>query len=639
MSSPKKSAKPIQQPPKASEIKNTKQETIANPEINKPKLIQNIQVKSETPAKNILPIPKETEAIPKSPGNIKRLNSLTSADSQIPKSPRNIKGPNSLTSADSQIIKSPGNIKGPNSLTSADSQNIKNAIPTKSPSPAKSLNNSFSIKAETPLKKKERMSIDLNSIQEISASPGVNFKSIHKDTTFYKPKKKKEKESFTNEEIENKIKSRRRVLDILDDQTSNISHDILIQIESRDHAIDELTKELIALRSQVKETKSVKDAEENIKAKLLQQRVAELEHEKLIQEHRISELEEKDLLNNQNFEDEKNQFDLLQESLCEEIELLKTQFKNKSEENSGMLDDIKKLSEIVQQFKELNNELNKKIDKQNADFEGFKIKYYENEVKAANIEDLEHTIEEYARLYKKSENRANEKTEELRRMNIVFDDFNAFCKYIEDLLIEELTNIDNTIPLYQRIEQIKNEIGKRKLPNFYVSEPIPENEKDEKIRNLNEKLEKAFRDHKVLENSQKPLLEQISGMKELIEYIKGEHQNSIFHLNQTMKTIQDLNESFKTEIQSLRLEVSKKEVKIVSISSKLIAAENKEAKFEERVKKIIESRTHIEKEFADYKAKQNPIAAQLKEKQSELAALQKQNSKYLINIQTMHEEF
>ena len=191
MSSPKKSAKPIQQPPKASEIKNTKQETIANPEINKPKLIQNIQVKSETPAKNILPIPKETEAIPKSPGNIKRLNSLTSADSQIPKSPRNIKGPNSLTSADSQIIKSPGNIKGPNSLTSADSQNIKNAIPTKSPSPAKSLNNSFSIKAETPLKKKERMSIDLNSIQEISASPGVNFKSIHKDTTFYKPKKKK----------------------------------------------------------------------------------------------------------------------------------------------------------------------------------------------------------------------------------------------------------------------------------------------------------------------------------------------------------------------------------------------------------------------------------------------------------------
>ena len=68
---------------------------------------------------------------------------------------------------------------------------------------------------------------------------------------------------------------------------------------------------------------------------------------------------------------------------------------------------------------------------------------------------------------------------------------------------------------------------------------VPENIKDEKIRDLNEKLEKTSRDLKSLESSQKPLVDQINGMKELIEYLKGEHLASVDHINKSMKVIQD----------------------------------------------------------------------------------------------------
>ena len=604
MSSKKKGARGLQPSAKAPELKKSQiEEIIINPDINSSKPTSSSQqVKSSnslSPIKTAKPIIKETEDI-----------SISFSESLVSNSPNRSE---SLT----------------NKLESL----------TKPPSPIKSFSK-FSKKSESPFTKNDKLRKELNSIQEVSLSPNINYKSLSKDLTFYKQKKKKEKEVITNQEVESKIKSRRRVLEILEDQVGSISQDTLLQIESRDNLIDELTKELLSLRSLVKETKTVKDAEENIKAKLLQQRTNELEHEKILQENRIKELEEMNSANHQNFEEEKTQFELLQESLCEEIELLKVQLKNKEDENTSMLDDIKKLSEIIQQFKALNNELNKKIDKQNEDLESCKIKYYESEVKVTNIGDLERSIEEYVTLYKKSDNRANKRTEELKKTRVVLDEFRAFCKYAEEKLAEELMNIDSILPLYQNLNHLKNEIKKRRDFNVNIEiAEIEELKKDDKIRILNEKLEKSFRDYKILENSQKPLLEQINGMKELIEYIKGEYNDSINHLNQTMKTIQDLNESYKTEIQSLRLELSKKEVKITTLNSKLVVLEAKESKFEEKIKKIIDSRTTIEKELTDCKTKYNIINTQLKEKQSEITTLQKQNNKYTINIQSLHEEF
>lgn len=168
---------------------------------------------------------------------------------------------------------------------------------------------------------------------------------------------------------------------------------------------------------------------------------------------------------------------------------------------------------------------------------------------------------------------------------------------------------------------------------------VPENIKDEKIRDLNEKLEKTSRDLKSLESSQKPLVDQINGMKELIEYLKGEHLASVDHINKSMKVIQDNNETIQAELQNLRLISNKKEIKITTLSSKIVAAENKEIKTEEKIKKILESRNLIEKELEDFKSKFQNTNTLLREKQIEIKNLQKTNNKLMSNIQALHEEY
>ena len=517
----------------------------------------------------------------------------------------------------------------------SDPKQTRSERPSKSPSPEKNTRSSFSKGPESPFSSKYGAFKELNSIKEVTQSPVVSRKQITKDPNPFKANSKKEQESI--EDIDGKIKSRRRLLDMLESQTSGYSEDMLLQIQTRDSLIHELSSELIDIKSQMKQGKTAKDAEDDIKLKKLQQRVLDLEQERAQQENIISELVEKSKIDYNNTEEQKLHFEMLQEAMNEEMELLKTQLHNKKDENHSMLEDIKKLSEIIQQFKNLNNELNKKIDKQNNDLETLKVKYYESEIKASTVSDLEANLEEYIRIYKKTESRANQNSEEVRVIQLQYEDLYAYCKYTEDQLSIIITSLEQESNVTENLKNIRDELGRRRKieVNTYVAEDI----KDERIRELNLKLEKSLRECKVLENSHKPLLDEIYGMKELIEYLKSEHADAIKHLNQAMKTIQDQNEALKADIQNLRLEIGKREVKITALNSKIINYDNKEIRTDEKMKKIIESRSLIEKENTENKSKLNTFKTQLLEKQNELKILQKQVGKLQSHIQSLHEEF
>ncbi|OMJ64986.1 hypothetical protein SteCoe_40177 [Stentor coeruleus] len=75
------------------------------------------------------------------------------------------------------------------------------------------------------------------------------------------------------------------------------------------------------------------------------------------------------------------------------------------------------------------------------------------------------------------------------------------------------------------------------------------------------------------------------------------------------------------------------------MSSKLIVSENKNAKHEERIQKIIESRSLIDKEAKEYKEKHQALQNQFQHKLKEISNEQKKNTKLDKKIEVLRAEF
>jgi hypothetical protein len=473
---------------------------------------------------------------------------------------------------------------------------------------------------------------DLETVKEITEIPVPKIGP--KDSPV---KKKVKKEPLVPEQIENKIKSRVRLLEMLEDQTSAFNEDMFLQIQSRDTVIDGLNKELLTLKAQNIEKKNFKDFEDTIKEKQAQIKLTQLENEKNQLESRVNELINQSKTNQERYEEEKNEFEVLQDAMTEEIELLRTQLENKISENTSTIEDIKKLSEIINQFKHLNSDLNKKIEKQNFDFEAIKIKFLESEIKVSNTIELENNFNDTLKSLKKSEAKVDKLTEDLRSLQILYQDLQAFNKFTEEKINEIIVNEDIDKNTVQNLMNIKNLYKNKEYAQIDL---VPlQNFKELQVKDVHEKLEKSYREIKILENAQKPLMDEVNGMKELVQYLKSEHTSSVEDLSRAMKTLENFNDSLQTEIQGLRLAISKKELKITALSSKIISSETKHKKAEEKTIKVIESRNLIEKENNDLKNKINALKTQLQEKQFEIISLQKQNVKLTTNVQALHEEF
>lgn len=485
--------------------------------------------------------------------------------------------------------------------------------------------------------------VQLKVVKE-SDSPKKSAQSLETDS----PKKSLQKQlthktSLTIDEIDAKIKARRRILEILEDQTVFINEEHFLQIQSRDSLIEELTKEVIEVKSTNKQKKM--EHEEVIKLKTLNQRVSDLEKEKnvLIQEY--NDLVELRKVDQANYKDEKEEFEKLLESFNEENSLLRTQIQSKNEENQAMLEDIKKLSDIIKQFKNLNSDLNEKIEKLNEDLEGMKAKFYESEVKAASLNELETSLNDYIRIYKNSEKRETESRESLKIMTIAYEDLQAFVNYVSEQVHVAFDGLPDDLQGSGVLKELKSKLANKKFLD--VEEKIKkeqragkEKRKEKmKIGEMGERLEKNERELRIMENQQKPLLDQIQGLKELIEINKKEHRNSLERVSLTMKTLQDHNESLKAEIQTLRVELGRKDSKITTLSSKIISLENLQSKSDEKLKKILDSKSIFEKENIDLKEKLKNTSKQLSDKLNEVKKLSAQNLTLTANVHALHEEF
>jgi hypothetical protein len=516
------------------------------------------------------------------------------------------------------------------------------------------------------------------NLMNLSQNDKASTKDILHFRNFSSPSKPKVQKSIINENtrsiqkspsklenseiIESKIKSRRRVLEMLEDQ-SGVNDEAFLQIQSRDLMIEELTKELIQMKTS---SKSVKlENEDLIRLKTLQQRVTDLEKERLILIQEFEDLSETLKITTQNSSDDKDQLQNLVESIQEENDLLRSQLKSKDEEAQGMLEDIQKLSEIIKQFKKLNSDLNEKIEKLNTDLETLKIRSYESEVKAASLPELEGSLNEYIRAFRNAEKKEEDAKVAVKNLVIAVEDLQAFAEFVKEKSAELLNDWKKPeeIPLdglegVEKVELIEKEWLKtakirekfseleeivRKRKNLKFDENLDFLKKEKKNgrgkKELSDRLEKAERELRIIENQQKPLNDEIFALKELISDIHKGHQQSLENLNLSMKTLQDFNDSLRAEIQTLRLEISRKEGKITSLSSKIINSDSLLGKNEEKMRKVLEVKNLFEKENIELKGKNKTLSSQLEDKKKELSKLLSQNQNLTTNIQSLHEEF
>lgn len=450
------------------------------------------------------------------------------------------------------------------------------------------------------------------------------------------PNHKGHAELSYSEELENKIKSRKRILESLEEQTKPFTSDMILELSSRDSIIEEQNKELILLKSKLKEYKKSKDKEKDNKLQAEKQKVVDLENEKSQLETKLFITIDKHRNEIQKMEEEKSRAEALQETMMEEIELLRAQQEAKDEELQSVIADIKKLSEIVQQFKKLNEDLNEKIEKQNVDYEEMNVKYYESEVKSSNVNDIESSLQDYIRIYQQSESRANKFSEELRALQIMYDDVQGFYSFSEDQLEKALEHIPSDNGARKILIHLKTELSKKKKIEIPESQ---ESEKDIKNSELTEKLNKYSLEIKKLENSYKPLNEQLKGTQDLLKKLKSEHVSSVESLTKTIKALQDYNDTVKADLNNLRSENAKKDSRISAMTHKLNGIEEKNTKTEEKIKKFKDTLAATEKELNEFKAKNVQQKAMINDRNGHISNLEKQNAKYASTIQVLHEEF
>ena len=439
--------------------------------------------------------------------------------------------------------------------------------------------------------------------------------------------------STHHNDIENKIKTRKRLLDTLEQQTSFCTDETLLQLSSRDSIIEELNKELVSLRSKLKHDKQ---KEQKSKKASEIQKITELESEKSAIESKYLIVIDKYRNEISKLEQEKLNFEVLQESLNEEMEVMKTKLKGKDNEIAAIIADVQKLSEIIQQFKGINHDLNVKIEKQNEEYAEMNTKFYEGEVKVSSMGETETMLQDYMNSYQRAEARGNKLFEELRSTQIAFEDFQAFCKFAEEKLGEVGKEVGSDSEAGRAIQLVRSELGKK--AKIEVGEK-KEKKTKENLRKMTEELDKAKLRISHLEIEGKPLNDQVNGLKALTESMKSAHSSSLESLNKTIKTLQDLSETQKSELLSLRKETSKKDQKISLLSSRLSSSDQKLQIFPEKLKKFKEKLELSDREASDLRQKITSLKSQIQEKKTQLEIFEKQNTKYVLNIQALHEEF
>ena len=198
------------------------------------------------------------------------------------------------------------------------------------------------------------------------------------------------------DDIENQLQSKKRTLELLNEQTEGMDKELQDQLLARDRHISALNKNILELKT------IIRSREDSKKERNWAKEFAELEKElndvkrsKAEDQALIKDLEnEIDSLTRQ-FEDEKTDLEAMTETLKEESLELKTIIDNKEKEIEDTLSDMNQIHMIVENMTKLNSELHSKLEVKNTEMEKLNRQSHDNYVKSRQAEELERRLEDY----------------------------------------------------------------------------------------------------------------------------------------------------------------------------------------------------------------------------------------------------
>lgn len=209
-----------------------------------------------------------------------------------------------------------------------------------------------------------------------------------------KGKKPQIPDAKLTEEQENRSKA--RLIELLEEkiQGDEVIAELYTQIKVRDAHIEALNERVIASESTSLrlEMDTLASKEKQLKS-LFEEKLLLLRRIKSADE-RISSLEENLIGSESAFVEEREQLGLLTEALTEEIEVLKMQVRDKSDQVKTAKSDIVSMSGIVQDLTRLNADLNWKIEALNEEMERNNTEHYQAMKRAEQVEQMENELQQ-----------------------------------------------------------------------------------------------------------------------------------------------------------------------------------------------------------------------------------------------------
>ena len=436
------------------------------------------------------------------------------------------------------------------------------------------------------------------------------------------------------DDIENQLQSKKRTLELLTQQTEFIDKDLQDQILSRDRHISALNKAILELKTVIKSREDSRKERNWAKEFVeLEKELAEFKKSKKDEELRIKDLESEIDRILREWDEEKDELIVFQETLKEEIEEYKGVIASRDAEVQELEGNMTQLQAIIENMNKLNHELHSKIELKNKEMEDLNIKSHEYYVKSRQTEELERRVQEFMNERMNLEKRISSmlpQIENMSRFNSIIDWVEKNLEVIEEGIKKQHEGLGKVDPdhiektildinfffqeLANSISTIKHNMLKNKPK---ITEGIsPETNIRNQLKEMEIELEQNKNYVKGFKDKESALKEEIKALTVMMEKHRVEYKNDVILINKQFDTYREQQEKSKERSDLMRKENEKL---LVDFNNSKLKLNHINGKFEQVNKR--------KKDLQDNEAELKKTVSELKEKLSSLIDLKKSSSR------------
>lgn len=427
------------------------------------------------------------------------------------------------------------------------------------------------------------------------------------------------------DDIENQLQSKKRTLELLSEKTESIDAEMQEQLLSRDRHISSLNKTILELKTVIRAREDSKKERNWAKEFAeLEKELKDVKNSKKEDESRTKDLETEIESIITQYEDEKNDIIIMQETLKEENAELQTVINSKEKEIEDAYSDMNQINYIVETMTKLNNDLHSKLETKNSEMEKLNIESHENRMKARQADELEKTLQDYISQRLALEKKINSllpHIENVSRYDSILEWAEKNLEILEDGISKQYESLKNVDPdnvekaiidinfffqeLANSITTIKHNLQKNK-PKAIDMVGI-ETTTRVQLKEMEIEMDKNNTYLKTFKDKEAALREQMKELTMVMEKHALEYKNNLSLSTKQSEAFKDQTDKLKERIESLRKE---NESLASELSSTKLKYNHINGKFD-----------HLNKRKKDHQEKEDDYKKQISELKTKLSTM------------------